>query len=550
MELNIERIINDAMARRAPQAAEDAGTSFPRPVSGANASRIKDRIAGYKDQIESLREQARDLNAKLLDERAEHRVFREEQEALIRELHAHYASQMEELVARNKQLIERLMGDKKSLADQCEAFAAELRDAKANQASSVALEAENNTLKEKVEGLSKELSTLKMDFDGALTKEKQKIISSEAKKRKKAVDEAKREVEETFAARLEPQLQGMVSAHKAELSKLQGDHELEIAKVRQELVGKYEEMLQVQRRELIQQHTRDVDDLQSDFQAKIRGLRNTLEEEHRLEIDGLKKKLMLEQESTHSVEISRLRNILSEKNLEIESLNSRLGKATAGTAAAVEGLKNEYIALLEKAKSSYAVELSNIRLQHRELALSIWSQNRPELVDKLRAERDDLLRDLARKCDDKTEMARRAEKEAASHKIRELERQIDALHQNTAQIGELNAQLSAKEYQIRMANQRVEELLRIRARGEEQAARNSDRWHLELEDAYATIARLKEGTARFETQLYTTVQSRVETIIAKKDELIEQLQRELLASREECAHLTSQLHELDSAMDC
>ncbi len=217
--------------------------NVPRPASMNAVADVKTRLKEYKQRIGHLEAEIRTLEQALIDERTKASVYQMEQEQLIATMKESFKQENLKLLTSNKQIVEKLLAEKKDLADKYEELANELHKAKLEQMGAVTAASENEILKTQLDKLKQEHVSLKATLDEQIEKARHRIQATENKKRKQAVEEAIEQTKRTLALGLEPKLQEMDVAHKTETMKLTADHEAALRRQKQDLTLQHEEAL-------------------------------------------------------------------------------------------------------------------------------------------------------------------------------------------------------------------------------------------------------------------------------------------------------------------
>lgn len=518
--------------------------NVPRPASMNTVADVKTRLKEYKQRIGHLEAEIRTLEQALIDERTKASVYQMEQEQLIATMKESFKQENLKLLTSNKQIVEKLLAEKKDLADKYEELANELHKAKLEQMGAVTAASENEILKTQLDKLKQEHLSLKATLDEQIEKARHRIQATENKKRKQAVEEAIEQTKRTLALGLEPKLQEMDVAHKTETMKLTADHEAALRRQKQDLTLQHEEALAKQRTEIMKQTADEIDQLREEMQQKIKRVKTELQNEHDLELENVKKKLQMEHDVSISTELTKMRSLLNEKTLECDILNDKLQKLTTNAQKSVEELKLSYISEIDKYKVAYANEIAVIKTQYKELARTLWLQSKPELVEQVRSERDNILRSMAKAWDDKIEAARLQEREVITEKEAEIAAKDVKLRELNLKILNTEAEISSCNAEREALSNKIAYLNREKGLLTTQQAYGFARLQMYAEDHRCQAIRQQFKRRDFETKIKDKVQERILAIVQEKDTLIAQLTTTLELEQQRSSEYAAQLTQL------
>lgn len=518
--------------------------NVPRPASMNAVSDVKTRLKEYKQRINHLEAEIRTLEQTLIDERTKASVYQMEQEQLVATMKESFKQENLRLLTSNKQIVEKLLAEKKDLADKYEDLANELHKTKLEQMGAVTAASENEILKTQLEKLKQEHVTLKSTLDEQIEKAKHRIQAAESKKRKQAIEEAVEQTKRTLALGLEPKLQEMDVAHKTETLKLTADHEAALRKQKQELTLQHEEALAKQRTEIMKQTSEEIDQLRDEMQQKIKRVKAELQQEHNIELETLKKKLQMEYDVSVSADLAKMRGMLNEKSLECDILNDKMQKITANAQKSVEDLKLSYIAEIDKYKIAYTNEISVIKTQYKELARTLWLQSKPELVEQVRTERDNILKSMARSWDEKVEEARLQERAIVTEKDAEIAAKDMKIRDLNLRVLNAEAEITGYNTEKEVLNRKIAYLNNEKDFIMAKQSYNFSRLQMSVEDHRCRAIHQQIRRREFEAKIKDRVQERLLAIVQEKDTLIAQLTTALELEQQRSSEYVAQLTQL------
>lgn len=525
-------------------------------VSGSAPRNARQRLDRLKSQLREARAQCdrkdRDierLTDELVDARAELQVQRDHSKQLLEAARETYRAQASEVAQRNKEIISKLMAGREELGSRCERLAAELVEARKGAAAASRLEGECTELKTALEESRQRCAQLQATLDDSIQQEKQKILSREEKRRREAVAQAVQKAEREIAARLDPQLQGMLSAHQLEKQKLQASHELDLARVRQELESRHEtdalERLRAQRTELLRQHKEELDSLAQRHGQQLAALKKEHQEDLEARLLRARQKLGLEAEIQRTAAENALREQLGERERELNELRKRTDQAASSARQKADRERRDFAEQMEAAKGAYARELGEVRQQYRELAVRLWQANRSEALGILRKERDALLEKMAEEMDAK---AREAQAEllqrAADSEAREAALRAE-LAEATSRLRELEVSAAGHLASLSEAQRALEAERQGRQRDLVEKER---KYGEELGALREQLEQEREAGQTLEERITERIRSRVEEVVAARDAELRRVRAELGAERERSSRLRVQLAELSEAI--
>lgn len=518
--------------------------TVPRPASMNAVADVKTRLKEYKQRVNHLEAEIRNLEQTLIDERTKASVYQMEQEQLIATMKESFKQENLKLLASNKQIVEKLLAEKKDLADKYEELANDLHKAKLEQMGNVTAASENEILKTQLDKLKQEHVSLKATFDEQLEKAKHRIQATESKKRKQAVEEAIEQTKHTLALGLEPKLQEMDLAHKTETLKLTADHETALRRQKQDLTLQHEEALAKQRTEIMKQTAEEIDQLREEMQQKIKRVKAELQHEHSLELETIKKKLQMEHDVSVSTELTKMRGLLNEKTLECDILNDKLQKLSAEAQKSIEQLKLSYISEVDKYRVAYANEVSVIKTQYKELARTLWLQSKPEMVEQVRTERDKILKSMAKTWDEKIEAARLQERTVVTEKEAEIATKDAKIKDLQLQLLNAEAETSKCNAEREALTGRISHLVNEKDSFMTRQSYIYARLQMSVEDYRCRAIRQQTRRRDFEAKIKDKVQEKLLAIAQEKDTLIAQLTEALELEQQRSAEYVAQLAQL------
>ena len=518
--------------------------TVPRPASMNAVADVKTRLKEYKQRVNHLEAEIRNLEQTLIDERTKASVYQMEQEQLIATMKESFKQENLKLLASNKQIVEKLLAEKKDLADKYEELANDLHKAKLEQMGNVTAASENEILKTQLDKLKQEHVSLKATFDEQLEKAKHRIQATESKKRKQAVEEAIEQTKHTLALGLEPKLQEMDLAHKTETLKLTADHETALRRQKQDLTLQHEEALAKQRTEIMKQTAEEIDQLREEMQQKIKRVKAELQHEHSLELETIKKKLQMEHDVSVSTELTKMRGLLNEKTLECDILNDKLQKLSAEAQKSIEQLKLSYISEVDKYRVAYANEVSVIKTQYKELARTLWLQSKPEMVEQVRTERDKILKSMAKTWDEKIEAARLQERTVVTEKEAEIATKDARIKDLQLQLLNAEAETSKCNAEREALTGRISHFVNEKDSFMTRQSYSYARLQMSVEDYRCRAIRQQTRRRDFEAKVKDKVQEKLLAIAQEKDTLIAQLTEALELEQQRSAEYVAQLAQL------
>lgn len=518
--------------------------NVPKPTSINAVADVKVRLKEYKQQINILEAEIRTLEQALIDERTKASVYQMEQEQLIANMKEGFKQENLKLLTSNKQIVEKLLAEKKDLADKYEELANELHKTKLEQMGAVTAVSENEILKTQLEKLKQEHATLKSTLDEQIEKAKHKIQTAEHKKRKQAVEEAVEQTKRTLALGLEPKLQELDVAHKTETLKLTADHEAALRKQKQELTLQHEEALAKQRTAIMKQTSEEIDQLRADMQQKVKRVKTELQNEHSIELETLKKKLQMEHDVSISTELAKMRGILNEKTLECEILQNKIQKMNASAQKSIEDLKLSYISEIDKYKTMYTNEITVIKTQYKELARTLWLQSKPELVEQIRTERDNILKSMAKSWDEKVEEARLQERAVVTAKDTEIAAKDAKIKDLDLRILNAEAEITSYSTEKEILNRKIVYLNNEKDSIMAKQSYNFSRLQMSAEDNRCRAIHQQVKRREFEAKIKDRVQEKLLAIVQEKDALIAQLTNALESEQQRSSEYMTQLTQL------
>lgn len=166
-----------------------------------------------------------ELNNQIVDLRAKARLAEEQHQGELKQVKQEAQNTAQQILNRNKQIIDKLVAEKEDLASQNQRIAAEMLSLQQNF---------NTKVFEQNKQLSTELESLKLNFDTKLGMEKQKIVSKSNQMLKQKVAEAVAQNERNLAAKIEPQIQEIIAKNQTEQLKIKADYEQQIAQLQVE----------------------------------------------------------------------------------------------------------------------------------------------------------------------------------------------------------------------------------------------------------------------------------------------------------------------------
>ena len=181
---------------------------------------LKEKYMSVKRKCEQLQEHNMELNNQIVDLRAKARLAEEQHQNELKQVKQEAQNTAQQILNRNKQIIDKLVAEKEDLASQNQRIAADMLSLQ---------QSFNAKVFEQNKQLSTELESLKLNFDTKLNMEKQKIMSKSNQVLKQKVSEAVAQNERNLAAKIEPQIQEIIAKNQTEQLKIKADYEQQIA---------------------------------------------------------------------------------------------------------------------------------------------------------------------------------------------------------------------------------------------------------------------------------------------------------------------------------
>jgi hypothetical protein len=258
---------------------------------------MKLKLTGLTMEVEDKTKTLKMLKKILREARQSHRDAEEELASREAKKLKQVRSEYESTIARHLGFIDRLLADKQSLSDKCDALAEEMKRIEKRYAAR-ALDMQENHISE-------------------LKRQKEALAAGERARRERWTNEKKREIKESTLKGLEPELQRILSKHKNELRLMEDGHlkqlrnvEIKMEKERDDSLRRLREKMDSERDEAV---NAEIDISRSKlreqskkYESELNALRDRYEKDHysRTERDESMMKKMSER---HSIELEKVR---------------------------------------------------------------------------------------------------------------------------------------------------------------------------------------------------------------------------------------------------
>ncbi|KAM4715450.1 centrosomal protein of 131 kDa isoform 2-T4 [Anableps anableps] len=516
----------------------------------ATAAEVSSSMMRIKLELEEKKRTVNMLQAALTQQRElTARHVRETEKELSRNFQLQ-KEQYEATIQRHLTFIDQLINDKKALSERCEGVVAELKQVD--------------------QKYTKKIGHMQQQHEMEIKKLKDLMSATEKIRREKWIDEKTKKIKEITIKGLEPEVQKLISKHKAELKKLRTLHEAELLQaderaaqryvrqceeLRQQLETekeeqcqrerelakqRYEKQLQEEELSLQQQRRRlykevaDEKERLAELAARQRGeleeLRRQLEENSSLAGRALREEMdksREEQERRHQMEMK----ILQER-LDVEKQTWE------------ENYKKKEEAWMLSRERELKEELR--RERDKEIEIAIWTLEEETSKDKEECERaaDNRVKRLREKYDAELRELERSERAA-------VEKQQEARKQQVETEGELirlQAVLRQKEQEIQDVTQTRDKLSEERRSlaeviRQEFADRlviteeDNRRLKVEVSEVRARLRLEVERITREKEEELAEVHQRVKSAILKKEETVNNLRKQYEAALKRADHL-------------
>ena len=476
----------------------------------------------------------------------------------VRDLEEHMAKQearkikgvreeYEDTIQRHLSFIDRLLADKQTLSEKCDALASELK---------------------RVENMySGGVGELKERHAAEMKKQKDAWLAQEKVRREKWMEDKTREIKTTTIKGLEPEVQRILSKHKRELRRIDERKQDELRQAKEELVARHEESLRVvrERYEEEKEHAlstehgnwRDkLNDVTDECEARVNEIRDRLEDRVERQRNRFEKE-RADMIKRHAMQVDKVQRQEVKKREELEARHTSLledlqakqdARMTVESARFVEQ-RNEWQRLLEEKLRQEAVKKEQ-KLRDRlreerdaqidEIIERLDEENNKQLSD-LTAEYESRIRDMERQHN----VALGDQDKSAADARKRADRLSSQLEASKDRCDSLEARLDEAQDEISVFKDKLGRLTRvaddkeINLRREYAEKRSGDL--KAIDGLKVQVARLQNQVASFEEEReeiveaerrkkedeIDTLQARVEQTISRKDSLIKMLQEQV-----------------------
>jgi hypothetical protein len=530
-------------------------TTSGRPMSKVYDS-MKARLTGLTMEVEDKSKTLTMLKKLLREARAAHRETEETLASREAEKLKKVRSEYESTIARHLSFIDRLLADKQSLSDKCDALAEEMSRVEKRYAARV-LDVQEGHVKE-------------------LKRQKEALAAGERARRERWTEDKRREIKETTLKGLEPELQRILAKHKTELRTMEDGHLKLLRNAELKLERERDEVLRNQRERMERERDEAVSSEMDVCRAKLREMSKKHDEEitmlrKRWESDASERSVRDETElarhaERHAAEMEKVRVAERERREDQAqrfaedrtSLERRHEDALSDIRRRAEEERLEWRAREStKYEESQAQEVAVMReelVQERDAQIDLVIRRLDEETGRKQSEatisftrrmeemKKEHSRDLrALRASESAWMDKCTHATQAHDITREQLQRVETRHADAEdQRGLMAAELAESR---RMVQTKVSELRREHAeartedvRRQESLERTVSALERRLEAASDELAMAVGEERRKRSTELDSVHSRVRQTITKKDDMIVALQEELRVSRIQTEH--------------
>ncbi|KAI1886441.1 hypothetical protein AGOR_G00195790 [Albula goreensis] len=474
--------------------------------------------------------------------------------------------QYETTIQRHLAFIDQLIDDKKALSERCETVVSELKQVDQKYTKKIAQMQEQHDLVWHILGpLCEEIKKLK-----------QLMSASEKIRREKWMDEKTKKIKEITVKGLEPEIQKLISKHKAELKKLRVLHEAELLqadeRAGQRFVRQTEELRLQMERERDQLCQREREQAQRRFEQLLQEEQKALQQQRR----------RLYQEVAEEKE--RLSQLATRQREELEELRKQLEE---NSSLAGRTLRQELDRTREEQERRHQAEMQTLR-ERLEIEKQAWEENymkkeeawllsrEREMKEEVRRGRDKEIELAIQRLEEETSGAREECERASENRLKRVREQYEAelreaelteraLQDRHKELklkhSETEAQLLHLQVLLRHKDQEVQDLSQIRDKLSEErrslaevirqefadrlvaTEEENRRVKVEVSELRARLRLELERVTREKEEELAEVHQRVKSAILKKEETVNSLRKQHEAALKRADHLEALLEQ-------
>ncbi|XP_035261990.1 centrosomal protein of 131 kDa isoform X2 [Anguilla anguilla] len=532
----------------------------------ATAAEVTTSMMSLKLELEEKKRTVNMLQTALAQQRElTMRHVRETEKELGRNLQLQ-KEQYETTIQRHLSFIDQLIDDKKALSERCETMVTELKQVDQKYTKKITQMQEQHDLVWHILGpLCEEIKKLK-----------ELMTASEKIRREKWIDEKTKKIKEITVKGLEPEIQKLISKHKAELKKLRALHEADLQQADERAAQRYirqtEELRLQLERERDQHCQRERELAQQRYEQQLQEEEKALQQQRR----RLYKEVAEEKE--------RLNQLATRQRVELDELRRQLEE---NSTVASRALREELDKTREEQERRHQVELKALR-ERLEIEKQTWEENymkkeeawllsrERELKEEVRRGRDKEIELAIQRLEEETSGAREECERAAENRVKRVREQYEvelremevterALQDRHKELklrhSETEAQLLHLQAVLRHKEQEVQDLTQIRDKLSEERRRLAEVIRQEFAERLVVTEeenrRLKVEGAELRARLRLEVErvthekeeelaevhQRVKSAILKKEETVSTLRKQHEAALKRADHLEALLEQ-------
>ena len=339
---------------------------------------------------------------------------------------AQLEAEMEDVIERHQGMIDSLLRDKNDLASKCELLAAQNAD----------LEAAHRLREDRLTKASSQ----------ALAAEREKLAAADKLKRERWIARHRDAIKEETIAALEPEIQRLLSKHKADLAALSSEAEVDKREALQGARSKAQEEMDA----LVAQHRETLLEAENDHARALASLRAQTESQVSLAVER-------ERHAAEDHLATVVARIQSEADARVAaaqaSAEEAVASARAAAQAAQESAARRHAVQLKTAREEAALELETFKRNYGKTSAKEAQAATAALRAELEAQRDAQIKRVIARLDDEAaalEAQIRAEaQETIDSSLAHLRSDLDRAHEELAEARHAAAQARAEAAQAR-----------------------------------------------------------------------------------------------------